>query len=104
MRVCGLRVSETKGAVLKSPFPVPPAASLNQRPVELVTIRAPRGVKKKKAMVSRSWFLVHMKRHPPTPPHTHIYTHSPHFASSSPTLGGLCHLLNSSQVWECVCL
>lgn len=35
---------------------------------------------------------------------THTHTHSPHFASSTTTLGGLCHLLNASQVWECVCV
>lgn len=96
MRVCGLRVSETKGAVFKSPFPVPPAASLNQRPVEPVAILAPRGVKKK----SHGFLLLVSGSHVTT----HTHTHSPHFASSTTTLGGLCHLLNASQVWECVCV
>lgn len=56
MRVCGLRVSETKGFAFKSLFPVPPAAALNQRPVESVAIRAPQGVKRLWVPAPGFWF------------------------------------------------
>lgn len=94
-RVCGLRVSETKG--LKIPISCPSCCRFE--PGACGARRHSRATRCKKKKNKRHGIQLLVSGS-----HITTHTHSPHFASGSPTLGGLCHLLNSSQVWESVCV